>query len=295
MYRDLLVHVDGSEAGRRRVQFAVDLALRTGARLNGLHVMPPPEVPPLYKPSQVDEATANMSLKLTSNARAARKVFNEEAAQRLTDARWFESDGEVVHGICDGARYVDLVILGQYEWQGPHVNHPLPIAHSVVLRCGRPVVVVPAAVGPISFARVAIAWDGSREAVRAVHDALPLLALSQSVEIVTVIPPSAVESDDDAKHLSAHLANHGIKIEGGVIQIRAEEEPITLRKQMETAQYDLLVMGGYSRPMWLEFIFGGTTQSMLLSSKIPVLVSQSLAYSACLALMKAARSSPSSL
>jgi len=273
MYRDLLVHVDGSEAGRRRVQFAVDLALRTGARLNGLHVMPPPEVPPLYKPSQVDEATANMSLKLASNARAARKVFNEEAAQRLTDARWFESDGEVVHGICDSARYVDLVILGQYEWQGPHVNHPLPIAHSVVLRCGRPVVVVPAAVGPISFARVAIAWDGSREAVRAVHDALPLLALSQSVEIVTIIPPSAVESDDDAKHLSAHLANHGIKIEGGVIQIRAEEEPITLRKQMETAQYDLLVMGGYSRPMWLEFIFGGTTQSMLLSSKIPVLVS----------------------
>jgi nucleotide-binding universal stress UspA family protein len=273
MIRDLLVHVDGSEAGRRRLRFAIDLALRTGARLNGLHVMPPPEVPPLYKPSQVDEATANMSLKLASNARAAREVFNEEAAQRLIDARWFESDGDVVHGICDSARYVDLVILGQYEWQGPHVNHPLPIAHSVVLRCGRPVVVVPAAVGPISFARVAIAWDGSREAVRAVHDALPLLALSQSVEIVTVIPPSAVESDDDAKHLSAHLANHGIKIEGGVIQIRAEEEPITLRKQMEKAQYDLLVMGGYSRPMWLEFIFGGTTQSMLLSSKIPVLVS----------------------
>jgi nucleotide-binding universal stress UspA family protein len=273
MFRDLLVHMDGSQAGRRRLQFAIDLALRTGARLNGLHVMPPPEVPPLYKPSQMDEATANMSLKLASKARAARKVFSEEVAQRLTDTRWFEADGDVVHGISDSARYADLVILGQYEWQGPHVSHLLPIAHSVVLRCGRPVLVVPATVGPISFARVAIAWDGSREAVRAVHDALPLLALSQSVEIVTIIPPSAVESDDDAKHLSAHLANHGIKIEGGVIQIRAEEEPITLRKQMETAQYDLLVMGGYSRPMWLEFIFGGTTQSMLLSSKIPVLVS----------------------
>jgi nucleotide-binding universal stress UspA family protein len=42
---------------------------------------------------------------------------------------------------------------------------------------------------------------------------------------------------------------------------------------MEKAQYDLLVMGGYSRPMWLEFIFGGTTQSLLLSAKMPVLVS----------------------
>src|ERR1019366_5326197 len=273
MFRDLLVHVDGSEAGRRRLQFAIDLALRTGARLSGLHVMPPPDVPPLYKPSQLDEAVANMSLRLASNARAAKEAFNEEVAQRLADTRWFEADGDVVDGICDHARYADLVILGQYEWQGPQVAHPLPIAHSVVSRCGRPVLVVPAAVRSISFARAAIAWDGSREAVRAVHDALPLLALSQSVEIVTIIPPSAVESDDDARHLSAHLSQHGIKVEAGVIQIRAEEEPVALRKQIEKAHYDLLIMGGYSRPMWLEFIFGGTTQSMLLSSKIPVLVS----------------------
>ena len=105
------------------------------------------------------------------------------------------------------------------------------------------------------------------------HDALPCLALSQSVEIVTIIPPSAAQSDEDATHLSAHLANHGIKIEGGVIQIRAEKESLALRKQMEKAHYDLLVMGGYSHPMWLEFIFGGTTESVLRSSKIPVLVS----------------------
>jgi nucleotide-binding universal stress UspA family protein len=273
MFRDLLVHVDGSEAGRRRLQFAIDLALRTGAQLSGLHVMPPPDVPPLYKPSQLAEAVANMSSELASNARAAKRVFHEEVAQRLPDARWFESDGDVVDGIGDRARYADLVILGQYEWQRPRTAHPLPIAHSIVSRCGRPVLVVPAAVGPISFNRAAIAWDGSREAVRAVHDALPLLALSQSVEIVTIIPPSAAESDDDATHLSSHLANHGIRIEAGVIQIRSEEEPIALRQQVEKARYDLLVMGGYSHPMWLEFIFGGTTQSMLLSSKIPVLVS----------------------
>jgi nucleotide-binding universal stress UspA family protein len=273
MLRDLLVHVDGSEAGRRRVQLAIDLALRTGACLSGLHVMPPPDVPPLYKPSQMDEAVVNMSRKLAVNARAAKEAFHDEVAQRLADTRWFEADGDVVDGISDSARYADLVILGQYEWQGPQVVHPLPIAHSVVLRCGRPVFVVPAAVGSISFDRAAIAWDGSREAVRAVHDALPLLALSQSVEIVTIIPPSAVRTEDDAKHLSAHLTNHGIKIEGSVIQIKAEGELAALRQQIEKARYDFLVMGGYSHPMWLEFIFGGMTQSMLRSSKIPVLVS----------------------
>jgi nucleotide-binding universal stress UspA family protein len=273
MYRDLLVHVDGSEAGRRRLRFALELAQRTSAQLSGLHVIPPPDVPPLYKPSQLNEAVSNMSLRLASNARAAKEAFDEEVAHLLADARWFETDGEVVDGICERARYADLVILGQYEWQGPHVAHPLPIAHSVVLRCGRPVLVVPAAVESISFAQTAIAWDGSREAVRAVHDALPLLALSQSVEIVTIISPETVESNQDAKHLSAHFANHGIKIEPGVIQIRAEEVPVALRQQLEKAHYDLLVMGGYSHPKWLEFIFGGATQSILLSSKIPVLVS----------------------
>jgi nucleotide-binding universal stress UspA family protein len=121
MFRDLLVHVDGSEAGRRRVQLAIDLALRTGARLSGLHVMPPPDVPPLYKPSQLDEAVVNMSRKLVVNARAAKEAFHDEVAQRLADTRWFEADGDVVDAISDSARYADLVILGQYEWQGPQV------------------------------------------------------------------------------------------------------------------------------------------------------------------------------
>ena len=134
MLRDLLVHVDGSDAGRRRLQLAIDLALKTGARLSGLHVMPPPDVPPLYKPSQLDEAVANKALKLASNARAAKEAFKEEVAQRLADTRWLEADGDVVDGICDRARYADLVILGQYEWQTPHLAHPLPIAHSVVSR-----------------------------------------------------------------------------------------------------------------------------------------------------------------
>jgi hypothetical protein len=58
--RTALVHVDGSQAGRQRLQFAIDLALRTDARLGGLHVMPPPDVPPLYKPSQLDESVANI-------------------------------------------------------------------------------------------------------------------------------------------------------------------------------------------------------------------------------------------
>jgi nucleotide-binding universal stress UspA family protein len=217
MYRDLLVHVDGGRAGRQRVQFAADLAALMGARLSGLHVTPPADVPPVYRPSRVAEVAAAISSELALDARAAAAIFNEEATHRLPDACWFETTGDVVQGVSDKARYADLVILGQYEWQGSAERHPLPIAHSVVLRCGRPVLVVPAVVQRRSIEKIAVAWDGSREAVRAVHDALPLLRLSQSVQIVTIIRSSVDQNDVDKKSLLAHLSNHGIKVGTNVL------------------------------------------------------------------------------
>ena len=124
-----------------------------------------------------------------------------------------------------------------------------------------------------SFARTAVAWDGSREAVRSIHDALPLLSLSKSVDIVTIIPRSAEEDEADATSLSAHLSRHGIKVGPKVLRIRTSDEGRALQNEVNQGRYDLLVMGGYSHAMWFEFIFGGATQSVLLSSEIPILVS----------------------
>jgi nucleotide-binding universal stress UspA family protein len=274
MIRDILVHVDGGEAGRQRARFAVDLAVRTGARLTGLHVTPPAEVPPMYKPSHVAQVAAVNSAKLVLDVPVAAAVFREEIMSRLPDAHWFEAkEKEVAKGIADHARYADIVIVGQNERQGSPEAHPLPVAHSLVVQCGRPVLVVPPSVQPGAFARVAVAWDGSREAVRAVHDALPLLRLSQSAEIVTVVSPSAEVGEVDVKRFSEHLANHGIAVGSNVVRVRSAEEHDSLELQIEQGNYDLLVMGAYSYPRWVEFIFGGATQSILLSSKIPVLVS----------------------
>jgi nucleotide-binding universal stress UspA family protein len=88
-----------------------------------------------------------------------------------------------------------------------------------------------------------------------------------------MIAPSAEGKDADAKSLSAHLANHGIEVGTNVLQLKTAGEHESLRKHLEQGHYDLLVMGGYSHAMWLEFIFGGATHSILMSSKIPILVS----------------------
>jgi nucleotide-binding universal stress UspA family protein len=273
MVRDLLVHVDGSAAGRRRVQLSLDLAERVGARLIGLHVTPPVEASPLYKPSRLDQVLADTSANLEAHAAAAAAIFDEETKRGALESRWVAGAGDIARVICGHARYADMVIVGQYEWQGSPEAHPLPVAHAVVLQCGRPVVVVPEAPDRWPLGKVAIAWDGSREAVRAVHDALPLLRLAQSVQIVTVVGATADASVSGADRLSEHLARHGVQLERDSLSIRFDQEHAALRCQIEQGGFDGLVMGGYSHPVWFEFVFGGATESVLLSSEIPVLVS----------------------
>lgn len=273
MLCDLLVHVDGSQAGRRRVRYASELAAHSGARLSGLHVTPQAEAPPVYKPSVVVAAQRGISTRLAQDAEAAETIFREGVMEKKPDALWIGAAGDVVRGVCAQARYADLVILGQYETQGSAERHPLPVAHAVVLRCGRPVLVVPAESMFCTFTKVAIAWDGSREAVRAVHDALPLLSLAHSVDIVTITDPAAGPDEADAEHLSLHLERHGISVSDERRQIITVDEHRSLRDELEQGGHELLVMGGYSHPMWMEFVFGGATQLNLLSSKTPIFIS----------------------
>lgn len=273
MYRDILVHIDGKPNNRHRLESAVDLAMRMRARLCGLHVMPTADIPPLYKPSQIDAAVAHLSAELASEARAARLSFEVVAAARLADTEWHEMIGDMVEGVSTRARYADLVVLGQDEWQDPVVSHPLPIAHSLVVRCGRPVLVVPAHVQAANFRRIALAWDGSREAVRAIHDALPLLKTASAVHLLTVFTEPDANTADDTKSFVSHLAGHGVTVDAKSATVTSGEEHDALERIIRDGAYDLLVMGAYSRPRWMEFVFGGATKTELLSSTIPVLVS----------------------
>lgn len=210
---------------------------------------------------------------MAADARAAAANFRKEPADSSLETRWQEAKGDIARGVAAYARYADLVIVGQYEWQEPTESHPLPVAGSVAQRCGRPVLVVPEDVESCALEKAAIAWDASRETVRAVHDALPLLCLAASVEIVTMTDPQADEDPADGRNLLAHLAMHGIKDANDLGQISKPHEHDALRKRIGQGDYDLLVMGGYSQPAWIEYLFGGVTQSILLSSKIPILVS----------------------
>jgi nucleotide-binding universal stress UspA family protein len=119
--------------------------------------------------------------------------------------------------------------------------------------------------------RAAVLWDRSRESTRTIHDALPLLRVCGSVQIIVVETKPGTGCELDTQSLSIHLAHHGIDVEQDVMKV---PEHAAFTRQIASGGHDLLVIGGSSAPAWVKILFGDTTQSILSSSIIPVFVSQ---------------------
>lgn len=272
MICDILVHVDASPAGRSRLAYAFALAARHAARLTGVHVLAPVDVPPYFKPSAVDHEAAALEHQGQRDAAAAKALFEEMSLTRSTPVRWRDLEGEMKHQLCGQAAGADLVVLGQYEAEGPPERHPLYLAEEVVLSCGRPVLVLPDRSDESAGVRRAlIGWDASREAVRAVHDAIPLLRKSEAeVEVLVADEHGGAAPAGD---LIDHLGRHGITVDPARHVHPRTAAGDALVQRLAAREFDLLVMGAYSRPVWLEFLFGGATRSALMRATSPILIS----------------------
>lgn len=274
--KDILVHVDESPAGAARVQSAVTLAKGFGARLTGLHVKPDVDISPGVPLAQVDTLVEVAERRLATGARRARTLFSTKVATAGLESAYRTETGGVARGIAEAARYADLVVVGQYEREGSLVHHPLPVCHSVSVRCGRPVLVLPRADKAIgALSRIVIAWDGSREAVRAVHDAIPFLTAAKSVAVIVAKPGREHLAPDvqRPRRLREHLARHGVTVTSWTRLEAGPSVAETIDRRLDGAAADLLVMGAYTHPEWYEFFAGGVTRSLLLTSPIPLLIS----------------------
>jgi nucleotide-binding universal stress UspA family protein len=179
--------------------------------------------------------------------------------------------GDVPDLMADYARLRDLTII------------PVPIddfvdqwyAETVVFQSGRPVLIIPEDL-PRTEARldtVAIAWDFSRTAARAVADSLPLLERAKVVRIVCALNEKSFGSSRGSSELAAHLAHHGVKVVVDEIDAGGRSIGDVLAKFTAAHQIDLLVMGAYGHSRFREFILGGATKSMLSRPLVPTLLS----------------------
>lgn len=272
MIQDVLVHVDATPAGRGRLEYAFALAARHSARLTGVHVLAPVDVPPYFRPSAVEREAAVLEREAKRDADAAKTLFHEMSSGRATPVRWRSLRGGMKHQLCEQAACADIVVLGQYEAEGTPERHPLYLAEEVVLGCGRPVVVAPDSLGGAALLkRVLIGWDGSREAARAVHDAIPLL-LKAGSDVEVLVADEHGRSAPTAD-LIDHLGRHGISVDPVRHVHSRKAAGASLLQRLAAREFDLLVMGAYGHPAWLELFLGGTTRTALMSATTPVLVS----------------------
>ncbi len=274
-YQDILVHLDDGKGCARRVEAAVRLAARHSAQLTGFY--PIVEIPLLHYireriPRDIRE---RMAAEASAQAERALAIFRQVAeragvpyATRTDQAL----DTTLVSVVAMHARYADLTVVGQVDPDAP-VGKDLP--EEVVLASGRPLLVVPHdwAAGPLGE-RVLVAWDASREAARAVSDALPILQQAASVLVVSVDPRSTPLGHGPlpGADIAAHLARHRVEVEVHAIEAGRMETGDALLSFAADRGRDLLVMGAYAHPRLRDLVLGGATRTILESMTLPVLM-----------------------
>jgi nucleotide-binding universal stress UspA family protein len=274
-FKDLLVIVDTSPSCEARVDVAAALAARFGAHLTGLYISPPLDLPPATVDASLTPELVVRQLQVQSEARdRAQQIFTRRAKGPGVTTEWRVAEGvpgdiAVLH-----ARYADLTVVGQVD---PEADAPVPtdLPERVVLGAGHPVLVVPYA-GTFKTVgqRVLVAWNGTREAARAVHDALPLLQGASTVTALTVNASGGLHGDDEgpAGDLARHLERHGVRAEPDAFKSDDVGVGALLLSRAADLVADLMVMGAYGHSRLREVVLGGTTREIFRSMTLPVLM-----------------------
>lgn len=270
--KELVVHV--SNTGRREtlIGIAADIAGRFGARLNGLFADCDPYLANL--------ASRNPEEMFTEAAEQAEDVFRQQTQQAKIDGQWLTSivrrDSALIRSVLFAARHADLIILGQDDPRDQLSGVPRDLVEQIVLGAGRPVLAIPY-IGdyPHIGRRVMVAWNGGREAARAVHDALPFLVGAEEVVLIAVNPdrPDAEHGAVPCADLARHLRAHGVRAETETLRVEELGVMDTLLSRLADRGTDLLVMGAHGHYGFPHLHRGGGTKHILGHMTVPVLLS----------------------
>ena len=169
------------------------------------------------------------------------------------------------------ARRFDLAVVGQAEPQTGTVEDI--IAETTLFESGRPMIVVPyIQKAPLKLDKVMVCWDGSRQAARAIGDAMPLLAKAGRVAVVIIANEPGKEDEIEGADMAQHLARHGLKVEVQRIPGGDVDVADALLSHAADSGADFMVMGGYGHSRLREFVLGGVTRSILRSMTVPALM-----------------------
>jgi nucleotide-binding universal stress UspA family protein len=276
-YKSIAVHLDTSERAHPRLELALQIAWRFDAHLTGVFSVFTPDPRSFYVMAGTAAYYPDHEAQRHERRAAIERLFRAEATRARIAADWISTDGDANIAVPRLARCTDLIVAGQDDPNDPEAYVGGHFPEDLVMSAGRPVLFVPYAGSFVSTgARVTVAWDGSREATRAVHDALPFMQHAKLTTIVTINgaqderPGSRMPGAD----IAAVVARHGVNVEVRDVTVSpgASIGEALLSHAADDGS-DLLVMGAYGHARWQELVMGGATRSVLKSMTVPTLMS----------------------
>lgn len=277
--KTITAFLDESDASWARLEAACALAQRHQAHLVAIACVRQIDVGVYAMPG------AEMALDLASidQSRDQSRQLAKDAAKRIEsfglspDTRWASS---IAAGLEEtaarAARHSDLAVVSPVGGEGPAAEVADAVLEGVLFSSGRPALVVPEGWrGEKIGSKIMIAWDGSRVAARALHDALSFIEKAGAVTIAIVDPEPDMGGvgEEPGADIAAVVARHGVKVE---VESLASAGASTAERLMTTASdmgADLMVMGGYGHSRWREAIFSGVSREVLEGPSVPVLIS----------------------
>ena len=270
--QDVLVPVPEGADATHAMHCAARVAAGLGGRLTGLHPVPVGAPPPsLYDPGFAAAEWAIVAQREVREANEAGDGFVAWArGQGLERAKWMACAGYLPELLGTAAQWHDLLVLGLERNGEDPWSSPAGVAR-IVLASPVPCLVVPDGVAvAMPPATVAIAWNGSMEAIRAVHAALPILRLARRVVIVSGAP---VENSPMGPRFSADawLAERLPAVER-VSLAEGGDTGARLLEQLQACGAEMLVMGAYGRSRASEWLLGGVTRHLLQHADVALLM-----------------------
>lgn len=277
-HKVILAVLDNSKHVPGVVSVAADLAQRAGAHLVGLYAVHAEAGSHELQDPLLALRTEAHARKLEEQARRAEAAFRQFTQAVLGgQAEFRRAEQDSLGAVIVNARYADLVVMGQRDPEEQGTGTPGSIVERAVLAVGRPVLVVPyyANAYPNLGRNVLLAWNGSRESVRAINDALPLLQRAERVVVMVINPGTGQlgHGEMPGADVALYLARHGVKCEARAsvaLEISAGDELLARASDLSS---DLLVMGAYGHSRLQELVMGGVTQTLMEHMTVPVLMS----------------------
>ena len=277
--RNLLVSLNDYDMHEQLSNFAAALAREHGAHLNGVYVVPALRLYPVvtvHIPPDVMEAQRKAFHRRGEEVGAA---FRQACKKAGVECDWYlhESFTPLVADTIIGmGRMHDLIITGQ----PPREEEPdqeADFADRLVMESGRPVLFVPrTGETKAQFGHIVVGWNGTREAARALHDAMELLKRASRVDLVRVdgVPEEGLDEALDVEMLADLLKRHGVPAKAYIIPQDGHDDPgAALMAHANAQEADLLVMGAWGHSRLREYVFGGATRHVLQEMSRPVLMS----------------------